>query len=250
MKAALLPLLAALGAAAASEPPIPPPPTRWVTDQVGFLSEPARERLDASLADYEQATGHQLLVWIGKTTQPAPTEDWTVHAFKAWRVGRKGIDDGLILFIFSEDRKIRIEVGYGLEPVVTDAKASQIIREVIAPRIRAGDRDGAITAAVEQLVTVIGGGDVSAAPGSTYRRTPAPRQASPLQAILCGVILVIVVIFLITHPRTALLLLSSFFSGRGGGGGYYGGGGGGGNGGGGFSGGGGSSGGGGASGSW
>src|SRR5215831_15152746 len=157
MKAALLPLLAALGAAAASEPLIPPPPTRWVTDQVGFLSEPARERLDASLADYEQATGHQLLVWIGKTTQPATTEDWTVRAFKAWRVGRKGIDDGLVLFIFSEDRKIRIEVGYGLEPVVTDAQASRIIREEIAPRLQLGDRDGAVQAGVDALIQLTSG---------------------------------------------------------------------------------------------
>jgi len=245
MKAALLPLLAALGAAAASEPPIPPPPTRWVTDQVGFLSEPARERLDATLADYEQATGHQLLVWIGKTTQPAPTEDWTVRAFKAWRVGRKGIDDGLILFIFSEDRKIRIEVGYGLEPIVTDVQASRIIREVIAPRIQAGDRDGAVEAGVSALTQLIGG------PGASDRtvRDRRPLPLSPLQAVLLGLVALVVLGLLITHPTFAAMLLFNIFSGgRGGGGG--GGNGGGGGGGGGFSGGGGSSGGGGATGSW
>ena len=245
MKAALLPLLAALGAAAASEPLIPPPPTRWVTDQVGFLSEPARERLDASLADYEQATGHQLLVWIGKTTQPAPTEDWTVRAFKAWRVGRKGIDDGLILFIFSEDRKIRIEVGYGLEPIVTDVQASRIIREVIAPRIQAGDRDGAVEAGVSALTQLIGG------PGASDRtvRDRRPLPLSPLQAVLLGLVALVVLGLLITHPAFAAMLLFNIFSGgRGGGGG--GGNGGGGGGGGGFSGGGGSSGGGGATGSW
>src|SRR5215472_14804995 len=244
MKAALLPLLAALGAAAASEPPIPPPPTRWVTDQVGFLSEPARERLDATLADYEQATGHQLLVWIGKTTQPAPTEDWTVRAFKAWRVGRKGIDDGLILFIFSEDRKIRIEVGYGLEPIVTDVQASRIIREVIAPRIQAGDRDGAVEAGVSALTQLIGG------PGASDRtvRDRRPLPLSPLQAVLLGLVALVVLGLLITHPTFAAMLLFNIFSGgRGGGGG--GGNGGGGGGGGGFSGGGGSSGGGGATGS-
>lgn len=231
--------------------PIPPSPTRWVTDNAGFISEGTRGALDLKLEAYQQQTGHQLLVWIGRSTGDTPIEDWAASAFKAWRVGRKGIDDGLVVFVMADDRKIRIEVGYGLEPVVTDAKASQIIREVMAPRIRAGDRDGAITAAVEQLENVIGGGDVSAPPSSTYRRTPDQRKASPVQAILCGAILLIVVIFLITHPSMALLLLSSFFSGRGGGGGFYGGGGGGnGGGGGGFSGGGGSSGGGGASGSW
>ena len=242
MKAALLPLLAALGAASPNEPPIPPPPTHWVTDQVGFLSPEARQRLDVSLRDYEQATGHQLLVWIGKTTQPAPTEDWTVRAFKAWRVGRKGIDDGLILFIFSEDRKIRIEVGYGLEPVVTDAQASRIIREVIAPRIQASDPDGAVEAGVSALTQLIGGSGASDNAVRGRQKLPI----SPLGAIVLGLIGLVVVGFLITHPRWAAFLLFNIFSGGSGGGG----GGGGWGGGGGFSGGGGRSGGGGATGSW
>jgi uncharacterized protein len=240
MRAVLLPLVTALGIAAVDEPPIPPPPTRWVTDQVGFLSPATQQRLDASLAEYERATGHQVLVWIGKTTQPAPTEDWTVRAFKAWRVGRKGIDDGLILFIFSDDRKIRIEVGYGLEPVVTDAQSSRIIREVIAPRIRAGDRDGAVEGGVSALTQLIGGPGVS-------DRAPRGRQPvpiSPIQGIILGIIALVVLGFLITHPTLAAMLLFNIFSG-GRGGGWGGGGGGGG-----FSGGGGRSGGGGATGSW
>lgn len=250
MRAVLLSSAALFLAAAVNEPPIPPAPTRWVTDEVGFISASAQQRLDARLQDYERRTGHQVLVWIGRTTQPAPTEDWTVRAFKAWRVGRKGIDDGLVLFIFAEDRKIRIEVGYGLEPVVTDAQASRIIREVIAPRIRAGDRDGAVQAGVDALVQLIGG---SGAPDRTIAR-PQRAPISPLQAIVLAVIGLLVLGFLITHPSLAAFLLFNIFSGgRGGGwggGGWGRGGWGSGGGGGGFSGGGGRSGGGGATGSW
>lgn len=240
MRAVLLSSVALLLAAAVNEPPVPPAPTRWVTDEVGFMSAPAQQRLDARLQGYERTTGHQLLVWIGRTTQPAPTEDWTVRAFKAWRVGRKGIDDGLVLFIFADDRKIRIEVGYGLEAVVTDAQASRVIREVIAPRIRAGDRDGAVEAGVDALTQLIGG------PGASDRTIARPQRApiSPLKAILLGVIALLVLGFLITHPSLAALLLVNIFSGGGGGGWGSGGGGGG------FSGGGGRSGGGGATGSW
>jgi uncharacterized protein len=224
-------------------PPVPPAPTRWVTDEVGFISPGAKQRLDARLQEYERATGHQMLVWIGRTTQPAPTEDWTVRAFQAWRIGRKGMDDGLILFIFSEDRNIRIEVGYGLEAVVTDAQSSRVIREVIEPRLRAGDPDGAVQAGVEALIQLTGG------PAASDRTIARPRSApiSPIKAILFGVIALLVLGFLVTHPALAALLVVNILSGgRGGGGGFGSGGGGGG----GFSGGGGRSGGGGATGSW
>ena len=92
--------------------------------------------LDARLAAYEQGTGHQLIVYIGATTGDAPIEDWAVRALQKWKVGRKGLDDGLVLFIMSQDHKLRIEVGYGLEAVVPDAVASRVINEVMAPRIQ------------------------------------------------------------------------------------------------------------------
>jgi len=229
--------------AAAQGPRIPPPPSQFVTDNANFLSASTRSTLESRLENYAQQTGHQLLVWIGKTTGGIPIEDWAVEAFKAWRIGRKGIDDGLAIFVMADDRQIRIEVGYGLEGVVPDAKASRIIREVMVPRIQAGDRDGAITGAVDELVGLIGGDSGAVA---------APRapqgQPNPLQIILCTIIALGVLILLVTHPTMALFLFSTIFSGgRGSDGGFGGGGGGGG---GGFSGGGGSSGGGGASGSW
>src|SRR5215468_10619796 len=119
----------------ANEVPIPPSPTEWVTDNVGLISAATRDTLNQRLRDYNKATGHQVIVWIGATTGEAPLEDWTIRAFTAWKVGRKGLDDGAALFMFSQDRKVRIEVGYGLESVLTDAMASRIIRDNIVPHM-------------------------------------------------------------------------------------------------------------------
>ena len=127
------------------------------------------QTLNARLAAYEQATGHQIIVYIAPTTGDAPIEDWAVRAFAKWKVGRKGLDDGLALFIMSQDRKMRIEVGYGLEAVVPDAIASRIINEVMAPRLQAGHPDEAVTAAVDSLTGVIGGQSDALPPARTPR---------------------------------------------------------------------------------
>ncbi len=221
---------------------IPPPPGRWATDEAGFLSPQAVQALDARLENYERQTGHQLLVWIGRTIGPNEVlEDWTVRTFAAWKVGRKGLDDGLVLFILADDRKIRIEVGYGLEDKVTDAYAYRVINNILAPGIRAGRSDEAVDAAVTALIGYIGG-DENAAGGE-----PRSRIESKAKTIFGLVIFIIVAIIFITNPSLAFWLLLSFLGGGrgGGGGGSWGGGGGGG-----FSGGGGRSGGGGASGGW
>lgn len=236
-----------------AETPIPETPDQWVTDTANFLSPEAVRTLNARLSEYQQATGHQLIVYIAPTTGDTPIEDWAVRAFAKWKVGRKGLDDGLALFIMPQDRKIRIEVGYGLEPVIPDAIASRVINEVMAPRIQAGRRDEAVTAAIDSLTGVIGK-QSGAPPPET--QPPQSTQVSGLQSIIYGIIGVLILGLLITHPSLALYFLASILSGgrgsgRGGGGGFgWGGGGGFGWGDGGFSGGGGRSGGGGASGSW
>lgn len=232
------------------ETPLPPSPRRWATDTAGFISESARRNLDARLEGYQKATGHQVLVWIGKTTGGVTIEDWAVRAFKEWKIGRKGMDDGLALFFMAEDRSVWIEVGYGLEGVVPDAIASRIINETIIPRIRAGDPDGGVTAGVEALLLRIGGGSSPVQAPGTFAPTYAQRDAAPqpmtaVQKFLMAIFFMIVIAFFITHPRMALwLLMTSLSGGRGSVGRGYGGGGGG------FSGGGGRSGGGGAGGSW
>ncbi len=240
LPAAVAVLVAAAAVLFAAPAAIPPAPERWVTDSAGLLSPAGRQALDARLEAYERSSGHQVLVWIGRTTGDVPIEDFAARAFQSWRVGRKGIDDGLVLFIFSEDRKIRFEVGYGLEDKVPDAIASRIIREVMAPRLQADDRDGAVGAGVEAALAAIG-----AAGGPQPERGPAPeRPLSTLQKIVIAAIVIGFLLLLITNPSLAFWLLVNIASSgsRGGGGGGWGGGG--------FSGGGGRSGGGGATGSW
>ena len=132
----LVTLLLVAGSLSQGTPSLPASPTETVTDTAGFLSEPTRRALNTQLETYQRASGHQVLVWVGTTTGPTPLEDWTVRAFQAWRVGRKGLDDGLVLFLFAEDRAARIEVGYGLEAQVPDALASRILRDTVIPRLQ------------------------------------------------------------------------------------------------------------------
>jgi uncharacterized protein len=240
--AAAAPARAASPSASASMTP-PAAPTRWATDDAGFLSEPTRAALDARLAGFEGATHHQVLLWIGHTSGGDPIEDWAARAFAAWKVGRHGLDDGAVLFILADDRKLRIEVGYGLEDKLTDVQAARIIREIIVPRVQAGDRDGAARAGVGAILAAVGG----EIPGANPDAQPRP-QLSWGAILLMGLLGIGLLAFAVTHPSAAIFLFSMFASGRGGGrgGGGWGGGGGGG----GFSGGGGGSGGGGASGSW
>jgi uncharacterized protein len=249
-----LPLLVILFAAVfahAAETPIPPAPAHWVTDNAKFMSPDAARSLDAQIETFAHASGRQIIVYIGATTGGVSIEEWAARAFKAWKVGRKELNDGLALFIFADDHHLRIEVGYGLEGQIPDAIASRIINEIIVPRIRSGDHNGAVIAGADALVRAISGQGLPGAAASLRAgRAGAPRQLTMGQLILFGIIGVLILIFLITHPTFALFLMMSFLSGGRGGFGGGGGGSGGGGGGGGFSGGGGSSGGGGASGSW
>ena len=243
---ALLLFCSALCLVSAADLKIPPSPDRWVTDTAGFLSPATAQDLDLKLEAYEQQTGHQVLVYIGKTTEAYPIEDFAVRAFQAWKVGRKGLDDGLVLFIMTEDRTVRIEVGYGLESVVPDIIAGRIINDILVPRIRAGDQDGAVQDAVTAIMGAISGTEPATgkSPGELFSRWKGKLTA---QTIFLIIVILIFLILFITNPSFALWLLVNIMSGGhggGSGGGSWGGGGGG------FRGGGGRSGGGGASGRW
>ena len=220
---------------------IPPAPRRWATDEAGFLAPSTVAALDARLEDFERRTGHQVLVWIGRTIgENAVLEDWAVRTFEAWKVGRRGLDDGLVLFVLAEDRRVRIEVGYGLEDRVPDAFAFRIIDRVLAPGFRAGRPDEAVERAVAALLGAISGDETAPEGG----RAPS-RRVSPVNRVFGGLVILVLIVLFITNPSFALWLLISILSGgRGGGRGGFGGGGSG------FGGGGGRSGGGGASGSW
>lgn len=208
---------------------LPPAPAQHVTDQAGFISDGLERTLNARLEAVAQR-GPQVVVWIGPAPTDAAIEDWAARTFEHWGIGHAGKDDGVGLFVFPDQRKLRIEVGYGLEDRLTDAAASRIIAEQFVPRARAGDADGAVRATVDAVLATVAG---EAAP-TAYQPRPVP---TPLRLGLYGALGLLMLILFITHPRLAFLLLFNIASGRGGRGG-------------GFSGGGGRSGGGGARGSW
>ena len=196
---------------AAQDIKIPPAPARWATDEAGFLSPDTVALLDARLEAYEKATGHQILVYVGRTTGGVAIEEWAVKAFEAWKVGRKGLDDGLVLFIMAGDRKVKIEVGYGLEERVPDASAFRIINEVLVPGFRSGQQDAAVSEAVAGLLSLVSGGEEASRPQEGTSR--GARGRSTLNSIFAVVAVIFFLILLITHPSLALWLLFSFFSG-------------------------------------
>lgn len=210
---------------------IPPAPLRWATDKAGFLRAETIRALDAELESFEQRTGHQFIVYIDRTIGIEPLEDWAARVFQAWEVGRRGEDDGLALFIMSEDRKIRIEVGYGLEGIVPDVTASRIIQEILVPSFQDGDPDSGVREAVDKLISVMEG---------EQGEEETDDSVGFFDILIFGILGLVFLYILITNPALALRFLFIIMSGGGGGGSS----------GGGFRGGGGRSGGGGASGSW
>lgn len=136
--------------------PVPPLAAR-VTDLTGTLSGEAVSRIEAQLKDLEARKGAQIAVLIVPTTQPEDIEQFGIRVADSWKLGRKGVDDGAILIVAKDDRKMRIEVGYGLEGALPDITAKRIIAEVITPHFRQGDFDGGIEAGVDQMIRVVNG---------------------------------------------------------------------------------------------
>jgi uncharacterized protein len=130
-------------------------PHHHVTDDGGVLDDATKTAVESELKAYETSTGHQVIVWIGRTTGGVPLETWTAETAHEWKVGRSKKDDGVVLFLFMDDRKVRIEVGYGLEGKLTDADAKRIIDDEITPRLRAGDPNAAVTGGVAAIIKTI-----------------------------------------------------------------------------------------------
>lgn len=150
-------LLVAAGFALAQDlAPIPPLKTR-VTDTTGTLTAQQAADLERRIADFEARKGSQIGVLIVPTTAPEAIEQYGIRVAEAWKLGRKGTDDGVILIVAKSDRKLRLEVGYGLEGPIPDAIAKRIIRETISPRFQQGDFFEGISAGTQQLMRLIEG---------------------------------------------------------------------------------------------
>lgn len=134
-----------------------PPLTGRVVDQTGTLSRDQTATLEQTLKDFEDRKGSQIAVLIVPTTAPETIEQYALRVVEQWKLGRKKIDDGALLIVAKDDRKLRIEVGYGLEGVLNDATARRIIDEIITPKFRNGDFGGGITDGVDRILRVVDG---------------------------------------------------------------------------------------------
>jgi uncharacterized protein len=134
-----------------------PPLTARVTDLTGTLAAGQVASLEASLAAIEAEKGAQVAILLLPTTRPETIEDFGIRLAEAWKVGRRGVNDGVIVVVAKDDRKMRIEVGYGLEGAIPDALAKRIVAETMAPRFRQGDFAGGLEAAVADLAKLIRG---------------------------------------------------------------------------------------------
>ncbi len=245
-------LLAGLAGLAGAALPIPPAPDRRINDYAGVLSADERARLEDTLRAREQGSSNQVVVAIFRSLQGESLEDYSIRLAQAWRVGQKSLDNGVVFVVFVDDRKMRLEVGYGLEARLTDALSSEILRQVVAPRFREGKIADGIAAGLDAIEQALAG---------TYKAAPQGQPAraqgwNPIQLILLlivvgGIFSIVVPALYSSHVRRqgwtgsrrgwggpSIFTGGSWGSGGGGGGG------------GGFGGGGGGFGGGGASGDW
>ncbi|MHB1230961.1 MAG: TPM domain-containing protein [Burkholderiales bacterium] len=134
-----------------------PPLTGRVTDQTATLTTAQKAALERTLQLFEARKGSQIAVLIVPTTAPETIEQYALRVAEQWKLGRKKVDDGVILVVAKADRALRIEVGYGLEGALNDATSKRIISEIITPRFKQGDFYGGITAGVDQIIRVIDG---------------------------------------------------------------------------------------------
>jgi uncharacterized protein len=234
---------------------IPPAPAKYFNDYAQVTTPAVAAQLNQTLEDFERQTSEQILVAVfPKMQSDSSIEDYTVRVARAWRVGREKLNNGAVLFVFIQDRKLFLQVGYGLEGVLPDALGKRIIEEQITPHFKAGDYNAGLVAGVQSIL---------AATKGEYKgtgRTVAEGRGRTAQGIAPLVGFIVIFLFLILAMRgrsrgyrRGWTIGGGGLSGGSWGGGWGGGGGGwsgGGSSGGGFSGGGGSFGGGGAGGSW
>src|SRR3989338_3073103 len=147
-----------------------PAPNGHVNDFAGVLTSEQKTTLERDLANYKSQTGNEIAVVLVSNLDGGDIDDFTVRAFEEWKIGNAGKDNGLLLLAAIEDRKIRIEPGYGLEPYLTDSEAGSIIRDIIAPEFKKGDYFTGIVRATESIKIQLSTDPVKEAPND--KKTP------------------------------------------------------------------------------
>lgn len=237
-----------LVAAACAGEVMPPTPLAYFNDYAGVTRPDTARRLDTLLKEFEREQSSQIVVAVFRKMQSdSSIEDFTVRIAQSWHVGRKGANNGAVLFVFVEDRKMYIQVGYGLEGALPDYRCHQIIEDSIKPRFRAGDFDGGLTAAVNAMLSAARGEYQGTGKTVAEEKNAGPRKYSFWENCLIYFLVIVFCIICVLIDKLISLFYKavgwerhdSWFDSSGSG-----------SGGGGFSGGGGSFGGGGAGGSW
>ena len=144
--------------------PSPPSPSRWITDDAQLLSPTVRPSLERRLQNHEHATGNEVLVWIGKNTGGEPLEAFTQRAVQLWKPGRPRLDNGVVLFVFTDEQRVRMEVGQNLQHVLTSEVRQRILDERIVPLLEAGEPEVAISGGIDALFTQLTGAPLKAPP--------------------------------------------------------------------------------------
>lgn len=176
-----------------------PPLASAVTDLTGTLSASERQALEAKLRDWQARTTNQLVVLMIPSTAPEAIEQYSIRVADAWKIGQKGQDNGAILLIAKDDKRMRIEVGYGFEGVLTDVTSRRIIAENIAPEFGKGNFAAGINAGVDRIIAVVGAGEPLA--------PIAPRKAAPARGFDFGTMLIVL---LVAAPILGGILRSIF----------------------------------------
>lgn len=175
-RAGLLVLLALTGwTVAAQGLELPDRPTARINDYAGALTAEARQRLEGQLQRHTTGQTYQVAVALLRSLDGESPEDVSIRLAEKWRIGSRKSDDGVLITVFLDDHRIRIEVGYGLEDRLPDARAARIIREVITPRFRAGDLEGGLSAGLAAIDAAVTG---RASPPGEAPQRKAPGAAS------------------------------------------------------------------------
>ena len=161
-----------------------PPLTGHVIDRTGTLSTSQISTLEQTLRAFEARKGSQVAVLLVPSSAPETIEQYALRVAEQWKLGRRNVDDGAILVVAKDDRALRIEVGYGLEGVLTDAASKRIISEIIVPRFRQGDFDGGIAAGVERILRLIDGEPLPEPETPVPGGTGSYRQLFPILFLL------------------------------------------------------------------
>ena len=164
-----------------------PPAHGFVNDFAALLSAEGKAKLEAQLAKLENDTTAEVAVVTVKSLEGLAIEDYAVRLFEAWGIGKKGKDNGVLFIVAKEERKVRIEVGYGLEPVITDGRAGRILDNEVLPRFKNGDYEGGIVAGVAAIEGYVRGGS-----------PPQPLEDNPVNSVFGGYTVILIGLGIVT----------------------------------------------------